>query len=80
MAAGAVMYTFQVQLADVDHALYEDFTLRVARHPSETDAYMALTDQRYRLLQWRVRLGLTEQAEMFKEINDLTARPADRWR
>jgi uncharacterized protein YaeQ len=40
MAAGAVMYTFSVQLADVDRALYQDFTVRVARHPSETDAYM----------------------------------------
>lgn len=40
MAAGSVMYTFSVQLADVDRALYEDFTLRLARHPSETDAYM----------------------------------------
>jgi uncharacterized protein YaeQ len=40
MAAGAVMYNFAVQLADVDRGVYEDFSLRVARHPSETDAYM----------------------------------------
>jgi len=40
MAAGAVMYTFAVQLADVDRGVYEDVTLRAARHPSETDAYM----------------------------------------
>ncbi|MEP6479386.1 MAG: YaeQ family protein [Rhodoglobus sp.] len=40
MAAGALIYNFVVQLADVDRGLYEDFTLRVARHPSETDAYM----------------------------------------
>ena len=40
MAAGAVMYTFAVQLADVDRGVYEDLSLRVARHPSETDAYM----------------------------------------
>lgn len=40
MAAGAVMYNFAVQLADVDRGVYEDLTLRVARHPSETDAYM----------------------------------------
>jgi uncharacterized protein YaeQ len=34
------MYNFAVQLADVDRGVYEDLTLRVARHPSETDAYM----------------------------------------
>ena len=38
MAAGAVMYNFAVQLADVDRGVYEDVTLRAARHPSETDA------------------------------------------
>src|SRR6188768_2422514 len=40
MAAGATMYTFEVQLADVDRGVYEEFTVRAARHPSETDAYM----------------------------------------
>jgi len=40
MAAGAVMYNFAAQLADVDRDVYEDLTLRPARHPSETDAYM----------------------------------------
>ena len=40
MAAGAMIYNFVVQLADVDRGVYEDLTLRVARHPSETDAYM----------------------------------------
>lgn len=40
MATGATMHTFAVQLADVDRAVYEDFALRVARHPSETAAYM----------------------------------------
>jgi uncharacterized protein YaeQ len=40
MAVGAVIHTFAVQLADVDRGVYEDLTLRVARHPSETDAFM----------------------------------------
>jgi uncharacterized protein YaeQ len=40
MAAGAVIHTFAVQLADVDRGVYEDLALRVARHPSETDAFM----------------------------------------
>lgn len=34
------MYTFDVQLADTDRGVYEDYALRVARHPSETEAYM----------------------------------------
>jgi uncharacterized protein YaeQ len=40
MALGATIHTFDVQLADVDRGVYEDLTLRVARHPSETDAFM----------------------------------------
>lgn len=34
------MHTFDVQLADVDRGVYEELTLRMARHPSETDAFM----------------------------------------
>lgn len=34
------MLVFSVQLADVDRGVYEDFTLRVAKHPSETEAFM----------------------------------------
>jgi len=40
MALGATIHTFAVQLADVDRGVYDDLTLRVARHPSETDAFM----------------------------------------
>ena len=40
MAAGATIYTFDVELADVDRGVYESLTLRVAQHPSETAAYM----------------------------------------
>jgi len=40
MALGATIHTFEVHLADVDRGVYEELTLRVARHPSETDAFM----------------------------------------
>jgi uncharacterized protein YaeQ len=40
MAIGSTIHTFDVQLADTDRGVYEDFSLRVARHPSETDAFM----------------------------------------
>ncbi|WP_216900957.1 YaeQ family protein [Nocardia alni] len=40
MALSATLYTFAVQLADVDRGVYQDLELRVARHPSETAEYM----------------------------------------
>jgi uncharacterized protein YaeQ len=40
MATGSTMHTFDVQLADMDRGAYDEYSLRVARHPSETDAYM----------------------------------------
>ncbi|SJN16712.1 putative cytoplasmic protein [Microbacterium esteraromaticum] len=40
MATGAMIHTFAVQLADVDRGVYEELSLRVARHPSETDVFM----------------------------------------
>jgi uncharacterized protein YaeQ len=40
MAIGSMIHTFTVQLADTDRGVYEELSLRVARHPSETDAYM----------------------------------------
>ncbi|MCR2810565.1 MULTISPECIES: YaeQ family protein [unclassified Microbacterium] len=40
MASGATIHTFTVQLADVDRGVYDELPLRVARHPSETAAFM----------------------------------------
>ncbi|WP_427870820.1 YaeQ family protein [Leucobacter luti] len=40
MAIGATIHTCEVQLADVDRGVYEELSLRIARHPSETDAFM----------------------------------------
>jgi uncharacterized protein YaeQ len=37
VALTATIYTFDVQLADVDRGVYESLALRVARQPSETD-------------------------------------------
>ncbi len=36
----ATIYTFDIQLADVDRGVYETIALRVARHPSETAEYL----------------------------------------
>lgn len=40
MAIGATIHSFDIDLADVDRGVYESFALKVARHPSETEAFM----------------------------------------
>ena len=40
LMATATIYTFEIQLADVDRGVYESLSLRVARQPSETEEYL----------------------------------------
>ena len=40
MALGATVYTLDIDLADSDRSVYETLSLRVARHPSESDDYL----------------------------------------
>ena len=40
MALTATMYNFEIDLADGDRNRYESLTLRVARHPSESEEYL----------------------------------------
>jgi len=40
LALGATIYTFDIELADADRAVYESLSLRVAQHPSETADYL----------------------------------------
>ena len=40
MALTATIYTFETDLSDVDRGVYEHFSLRMARQPSETIEYM----------------------------------------
>src|SRR5687768_13122153 len=40
MALGATIYTFDIELADSDRAVYQSLNLRVAQHPSETADYL----------------------------------------
>lgn len=77
MAIGAMIHTFTVQLADMDRGVYDDFALRVARHPSETDAYMVT-----RLLAYCLEYtegvafseGLSSTEEPAVVVRDLTGR------
>jgi uncharacterized protein YaeQ len=41
MALGATVHNFDIDLADSDRGVYETLALRVARHPSESDEYLA---------------------------------------
>jgi uncharacterized protein YaeQ len=40
MALTATIYNFDIDLADADRHVYESVSLRVARHPSESDEYL----------------------------------------
>jgi len=40
LALGATIYTFDIEVADSDRAVYETLNLRVAQHPSETPDYL----------------------------------------
>lgn len=51
MAQGATIYNFDVELADTNRGMYESLTLRVARHPSESEEYLIT-----RLLATRTRI------------------------
>ena len=40
MALSSTIYSFDVNLSNVDRHVYETLSLRVARHPSETEEYL----------------------------------------
>jgi uncharacterized protein YaeQ len=77
MAVGAMIHTFAVQLADVDRRVYEDVTLRVARHPSETDAFMMTRVLAY-CLEFEEGIAFSEGISSTDEpavlVRDLTGR------
>jgi uncharacterized protein YaeQ len=40
VALGATMHVFEIRLADADRGVYENLTVRAARHPSETAEFL----------------------------------------
>jgi uncharacterized protein YaeQ len=40
VALTATVYTFDIELSDVDRNVYETLSVRVARHPSETEEFL----------------------------------------
>lgn len=77
MATGATIHTFEVQLADVDRGVYDDLTLRMARHPSETGVYMITRLLAY-CLEYEEGIAFTEGVAATDEpavlVRDLTGR------
>ena len=50
MALQATVYHLQIELSDVDRGVYESLDLRIARHPSESMAYLLTRTIAYALL------------------------------
>ena len=77
MALTATIYHFAVQLADIDRGVYQDFELRLARHPSETAEFM-LTRLLAYCLEYQDGIAFTEGVAAVDEpalvVRDLTGR------
>jgi uncharacterized protein YaeQ len=77
MALTATIHHFTVQLADVDRGVYQDFELRLARHPSETAEFMLARLLAY-CLEWQEGIALSEGVAAVDEpavlVRDLTGR------
>jgi uncharacterized protein YaeQ len=77
MALTATIYNLDIDLADIDRAVYERLELRIARQPSETVDYMLMRVFAY-CLEYREGIALTEGVAAGDEpavlIRDLTGR------
>lgn len=75
MALTATVYTFSIELADVDRGVYESLALKVARHPSETEEYLVTRVLAY-CLEYAEGIGfsrgLQEPDEPALAVRDLT--------
>ncbi len=75
MALTATVYTFEIDLSDVDRNVYETFTLKAAQHPSETEEFLFTRVLAY-CLEYREGIafskGLAEPDEPPVIVRDLT--------
>ena len=75
MALGATIYTFDIELADSDRAIYKSLNLRVAQHPSETPDYLLTRVLAY-CLEYAEGIafskGLSDPDEPAISVRDLT--------
>jgi len=77
MALTATIYNFDVDLADNDRSVYESLSMRVAQHPSESDAYLVARVLAY-LLEYTEGIefsrGVSTPDEPAIAVRDLTGR------
>ena len=75
MALGAIVYNFDIELADTDRHVYESLALRVARHPSESEEYLVARLLAY-LLEFEEGIefsrGVSDPDEPTIAVRDLT--------
>src|SRR5258705_13602266 len=80
LALGATIHQFSVQLSHVDREVYESLDLRVARHPSESEAFLCARLLAF-CLEHREGLafskGLAEPDRPALEVRDLTGTVLD---
>ncbi len=78
MSLTATIYNFDIDLADHDRQVFETLTLRVARHPSESEEYLWTRVLAYALeftggIEFS-RGGLSDPDEPALSVRDLTGR------
>ena len=74
----ATIYAFDIELSDADRGVYHTLNLRVARHPSETEEYLAVRVLAY-CLEYTEGIafsmgGLSQADEPALCVRDLTGR------
>lgn len=75
MALNATVYSFDIELSDVDRGVYATLALRAARHPSETPEYLLTRVLAYCLESTEgleMSRGLAEPDEPALMVRDLT--------
>ena len=75
MALTATIHNFEIELADSDRGVYESLSLRIARHPSESEEYLVTRLLAY-LLEYTGGIdfsrGVSEPDEPAVFVRDLT--------
>ena len=80
MALGSTVFVFEIDLSDADRQVYETVSLRVARHPSESDEFLVARVLAF-CLEYREGIefsrGLCDADEPPIAVRDLTGRLTD---
>jgi uncharacterized protein YaeQ len=82
MALNATIYSFEINLSDLDRKVYQALAFRAAKHPSETDSYLMTRVLAY-CLEYREGLsfskgGLSDPDAPALAVHDLTG-AIQRW-